>query len=333
MRVYKQMDNTRFLLISLFVFTALALGQEGNNQGTVQKIDSIAVVKKDSVKTVKSFNPAIALSASLVFPGGGQIYTRHYIKAGLYLAAEIGVGLFGYQRYIYASTLKKNADSITAIWKTLKDSVAITRSSLDSTIFDTADVGFQYKLKADSARFEENETRKVLFQSLAWMVGIYYYNVLDALQSAGVLKDSSKKDPTVAGWLSAIPGLGLGQIYNGELSKAGMILMTQLNLAYVTLNYHLSMVDCENAESAVDPKNKPEYSLFYGPQRDRWEYRRTNAFRNRNMFLWYSLAFYFYGILDAVVDAHLHDAPLKMKLEPDLAPQSKEIGLKATFSF
>jgi hypothetical protein len=34
-----------------------------------------------------------------------------------------------------------------------------------------------------------------------------------------------------------------------------------------------------------------------------------------------------------VVDAHLHDAPLKMKLEPDLAPQSKEIGLKATFSF
>jgi hypothetical protein len=93
------------------------------------------------------------------------------------------------------------------------------------------------------------------------------------------------------------------------------------------------MVDCENAEASVDPKNKPEYSLFYGPQRDRWEYRRTNAFRNRNMFLWYSLAFYFYGILDAVVDAHLHDAPLKMKLEPDLAPQSKEIGLKATFSF
>lgn len=327
------MDSIRFFLISLFVFTALALGQEGNEQGRVQKSDSLTVVKKDSVKTVKSYNPAIALTASVLLPGAGQVYTGHYIKAGLFFVSEIGVGLFGYQRYIYASALKKNTDSITAIWKTLKDSVAITRSPSDSTKNDTTDVGFFWKLKADSARFEENDTRNVLLQSFAWMVGIYYYNVLDALQCAGVLKDSSKKDPAVAGWLSAIPGLGLGQIYNGELSKAGMILMTQLNLAYVAFNYHMSMIECEHAEASVDPNNKPEYSLFYGPQRDRWEYRRTNAFRNRNMFLWYSLAFYFYGILDAVVDAHLHDAPLKMKLEPDLTPQSKEIGLKATFAF
>jgi hypothetical protein len=327
------MDNIRFFLIVLSVFTALALGQEGNYQGPIQKSDSSAVEKKDSVKTVKSFSPAIALSASLLFPGGGQIYTRHYIKAGLYLAAEIGVGLFGYQRYIYASTLKKNADSIAGIWKTLKDSVAISRSSIDSTTFDTTLVGFQYKLKADSARFEENDMRNILYQSLVWMAGIYYYNVLDALQNAGVLKDSSKKNPAVAGWLSAIPGLGLGQIYNGELSKAGMILMTQFSLAYVVFNYQMSMAACEKAEASVNPNNKLEYSLFYGPQRDKWEYRRTTAFRNRNMFLWYSLAFYFYGILDAVVDAHLHDAPLKMKLEPDLSPQSKEIGLKATFAF
>jgi TM2 domain-containing membrane protein YozV len=327
------MDSIRFFLISLFVFAALALGQEVNEQGRIQKSDSSTIVKKDSVKTVKSYNPSLALAASLVIPGAGQVYTGHYIKAGLFFVSEIGVGLFGYQRYLYTVALKKNADSITAIWKTLKDSVAIARSPIDSTKNDTTDVGFFWKLKADSARYEENDTRNVLFQSLAWMVGIYYYNVLDALQCAGVLRDSSKKNPTVAGWLAAIPGLGLGQIYNGELSKAGMILMTQLNLAYVAFNYHMSMVECEHAEASVDPNNKPEYSLFYGPQRDRWEYRRTNAFRNRNMFLWYSLAFYFYGILDAVVDAHLHDAPLKMKLEPDLTPQSKEIGLKATFAF
>jgi TM2 domain-containing membrane protein YozV len=327
------MDSIRFFLISLFVFAALALGQEVNEQGRIQKSDSLTVVKKESVKTVKSYSPGLALAASLVIPGAGQVYTGHYIKAGLFFVSEIGVGLFGYQRYIYASALKKNADSITAIWKTLKDSVAIAKSPLDSTKNDTTDVGFFWKLKADSARFEENDTRNVLFQSLAWMAGIYYYNVLDALQCAGVLRDSSKKNPTVAGWLSAIPGLGLGQIYNGELSKAGMILMTQLNLAYVAFNYQMSMVECEHTEASVDPNNKPEYSLFSGPQRDRWEYRRSNAFRNRNMFLWYSLAFYFYGILDAVVDAHLHDAPLKMKLEPDLSPQSKEIGLKATFTF
>jgi TM2 domain-containing membrane protein YozV len=318
--------------MSLLIFSALALGQEGKD-GRIQRNDSLTVVKKDSVKTVKSYSPGLALAASLVIPGAGQVYTGHYIKAGLFFISEIGVGLFGYQRYLYTVALKKNADSISALWNSVKDSIAVKRSVLDTTKYDTTDVGFFYKLQSDSAHFEETDTRNVLYQSLAWMAGIYYYNILDALQCAGVLRDSSKKNPAVAGWLSAIPGLGLGQIYNGELSKAGMILMTQLNLAYVAFNYHMSMVACEKAEASVDPNNKPEYSLFYGPQRDRWEYRRTTSFRNRNMFLWYSLAFYFYGILDAVVDAHLHDAPLKMKLEPDLAPQSKEIGLKATFTF
>jgi TM2 domain-containing membrane protein YozV len=326
------MDSFRFLLI-FFVFAGLALGQGQKDPGRIQKSDSTAVVKKDSIKTAKAFNPGIALAASLAVPGAGQAYTGHYIKAGLFFVSEIGVGLFGYQRYLYTKALKKDADSISVIWNSFKDLILIQKSPLDTTKYDTIDVGFFYKLKADSARYEEKETRDVLNQSFGWMLGIYYFNIMDALQSAGVLRDNSKKNPAVAGWLSAIPGLGLGQIYNGELSKAGMILMVQLNLAYTVLNYHLRMVDCEKAEAAVDPNDRLRYNLFAGPQRDRWEYRRNNAFRNRNMFLWYSLAFYFYGILDAVVDAHLHDAPLRMKLEPDLVPQSKEIGLRATFSF
>jgi hypothetical protein len=188
------MDSIRFFLISLFVFAALALGQEVNEQGRIQKSDSITFVKKDSVKTVKSYSPGLALAASLVIPGAGQIYTRHYIKAGLFFVSEIGVGLFGYQRYIYRVALRKNADIYADSAAMFKDLVTITKSSLDSTIFDTTDVGFKYKLKADSARFEENDTRNVLFQSLSWMLGIYYYNVLDALQSAGVLRDNSKKN-------------------------------------------------------------------------------------------------------------------------------------------
>jgi hypothetical protein len=51
------------------------------------------------------------------------------------------------------------------------------------------------------------------------------------------------------------------------------------------------------------------------------------------MYLWYSILFYFYGILDAVVDAHLHDAGAKMKLEPDLVPQNKQVGLTLTVPF
>lgn len=328
------MERFRYFVISSIILTSLAFGQGESQDSAVQTRDSSKAEKKDAIKPEKSYNPAIALTASLLFPGGGQIYTRHYIKAGVYLFSEIGVGLFGYQRYVTAQALKKNADGIAEIAAGYKkDSVTITRSFLDTAKYDTNYVGFYWKLKADSARFEEKETRYVVYQSLAWMAGIYYYNLLDALQSAGFLRDDSKKNPAVAAWLSAIPALGLGQVYNGELSKAGMIFMVQFNLGYLAYNYHRLMVECENYEASMDPNNKGPYGLFAGAQRDKWESRRNNAFRNRNMYLWYSLMFYFYGIFDAVVDAHLHDSPQKMRLEPDLVPQEKRVGLKATIPF
>ena len=109
--------------------------------------------------------------------------------------------------------------------------------------------------------------------------------------------------------------------------------MIQMDLAYVAINYHLIMKDCEKYEAAIDPRNADQYNLFKGPQLDKWESRRTTAFRNRNMWMWYSFAFYLYGIFDAVVDANLHDARVKMKLEPDLNPQTKEIGLHASMNF
>ena len=48
-----------------------------------------------------------------------------------------------------------------------------------------------------------------------------------------------------------------------------------------------------------------------------WTSKYNDAFHNRNTYLWYSLGCWLYGIVDAVVDAHLHDASTKMKLEPE----------------
>jgi hypothetical protein len=322
------MKRFRFLLVFMCGFASLVFSQQGGGApGRSSEGDSNAIAKKELPQVSKSYSLGIALPASLVFPGGGQIYTRHYVKAGLFIASEVGVGLFWYQRYVQASWLRHNADSIASVAALHRNWV---RASGDSTASDTA---FFYKLKADSADMERKELQNVVFQSLAWMAGIYYYNVLDALQCTNLFKSDTKKNPATAMWLSAIPGLGLGQIYNGELSKAGMILMVQANMAYLAINYHLIMRDCEKYEAAIDPNNTDQYGLFTGPQRDKWEYRRTTAFRNRNTWLWYSLAFYLYGIFDAAVDAHLHDARVKMKLEPDLNPQTKELGLKATVGF
>jgi hypothetical protein len=246
----------------------------------------------------------------------------------LFLLAEAGVGLFGYQRYIWEKDLEHNADSVSNLAARLGSTQVV-----DTVKNDTTYPGIAFRLEADRGRFDAKETRYVVYQSISWMAGIYYYNILDALHATGVFKNDSKKSPAVAGWLSAIPGLGLGQFYNGETSKAGMILMTQFNLGYLAFNYNHLMRECENYELSF-ARGTPEYSVFAakGFQND-WENRRKNAFRNRNMYLWYSLMFYFYGVLDAVVDAHLHDAGVKMRLEPDLVPQNKQVGMTMTVPF
>jgi hypothetical protein len=112
--------------------------------------------------------------------------------------------------------------------------------------------------------------------------------------------------------------------------------MTQFNLGFLAFNSQQLMHQCEIYEVAAgkDGPHSPLYLTYAakGLNND-WENRRKNAFRNRNMYLWYSLMFYFYGVLDAVVDAHLHDAGAKMKLEPDLVPQNKQVGMTMTMPF
>ena len=256
------------------------------------------------------------------------MYTRHYVKAGLFMVAEGGVGLFGYQRYIWEKGLEHNADSV-------RDLAARNagRYVIDTVKADTSYPGIAFQLEADRDRFDAKASRYVVYQSISWMAGIYYYSVLDALHASGLFKNDSKKSPGTAGWLSAIPAPGLGQFYNGETGKAGMIFMTQFNLGYLAYNYQMLMRDCEKYELSIAP-GTAQYSVYAanGVNND-WENRRKEAFRNRNMYLWYSLMFYFYGVLDAVVDAHLHDAGLKMKLEPDLVPQNKQVGMTMTVPF
>jgi TM2 domain-containing membrane protein YozV len=309
------------------MLASLGFAQQGDTASRIGQDDSTAIAKRELGQSPKPKNAGITLAASLVIPGGGQIYTGHYVMGGLFFATEAILGLYVYNRYLVTAALKHNADSTGAFWAPYRNWV---RKAGDTTGIDSAFFG---KLEADSADMEKKEQQNVLYQSIAWMVGVYYYNVLDALQGTNLFKSDSKKDPVTAAWLSAIPGLGLGQMYNGELSKAGMIFMIQMDLAYVAINYHLIMRDCEKYEAAIDPNNADQYNLFKGPQLDKWESRRTEAFRNRNMWMWYSVAFYLYGIFDAVVDANLHDARVKMKLEPDLNPQTKEIGLHASMNF
>ncbi len=323
-----QMERFRFTIL-VFIFAITALCANTPLTDSIQGGRTVALQEKDSLKTrILPYSPAIALTSSIVIPGAGQVYTHQYLKAGLFLVAEVGVGLFGYQRYIWEQGLNHEADSFEILASKNNGKMVI-----DSVKKDTLFPGISYQLLADKDRYDAKETRFVVNQCISWGLGIYYYNVMDALHATKLFHDDLKRDPAVAGWLSAIPALGLGQLYNGELSKAGMIFMTQFNLGYLAVNYHLLMRDCENYELSMqsDPHTRAAFNAN-GLNND-WENRRKNAFRNRNMYIWYSILFYIYGVLDAVVDAHLHDAGVKMKLEPDLVPINKQVGMTMTMPF
>jgi len=319
-------------MLTILFFSSFGFCEEDSIK-THTDSSAITVVQPDSSRVLKHlFDPKVAAISSLI-PGGGQVYTKHYIKAGIFVAAEIGVGLLGYQRYIWQKDLRHAADSVSGLAKQYADSVQ--HDSAQGKAIDTLyrNQGIDYQLEADRDRYDEKAAFNVVEQCVAWAIGIYYYNIMDAIHATEFFKDDNKRNPMRAGLLSAIPGLGLGQIYNGELSKAGMILMTQLNMGLIAFNYQRIMTDCENYEAAIyvnTPKGNEFTAKGYS---DDWESRRQDAFKNRNMWIWYSLGFYFYSIFDAIVDAHLHDANVKMKLEPDLVPQSKLIGLSLTMPF
>ncbi len=91
--------------------------------------------------------------------------------------------------------------------------------------------------------------------------------------------DSTKiKDPSLAWKLGFIPGIG--QIYNGKWVKAGLLLSAQY---YALDNYN--------------------------------RLRNAGNISKRNTYAWWLIGLYFYGILDAYVDAQLSTFPVKKEIK------------------
>ncbi|MDO5577584.1 MAG: DUF5683 domain-containing protein [Fibrobacter sp.] len=291
-------------------------------------------INLDTKPAVKLYNPLWAGLGSAIIPGAGQVYTKKYFKAGTFVALEaITASVAGYQYKTY----RKARNSYTDLMSGLGD---IERP------FDRACQMEDALLKYGEAR----EAKITMYNTLSWMIGGYVFNVLDAVNSTNFFKNNETRNPHVAGWLAAIPGLGLGHIYNGSYSKAGLVIMTQISLGFVAYNKHKLMREAEDHisrfikmekslkdENAV---NKPDSvtkvlmeNVLKENYRDEWESRQNSAFRSRNSYLWYSLFFYLYGIVDVVVDAHLHDYKEKMKLYPDLMPTDDGIHLQINYNF
>jgi hypothetical protein len=298
------MNYSNINRILLFCVAILALSAEASDDTT------------SSGKSSREINPATVIISSGIIPGSGQLLNRRFLKAGTFIALEA---------FTVSSAVFWNSNAQSRVEEYHKILSSITPK-------DSSFVRAEKLEEAHGKKFQTLEAEYKRYNALTWAGGIYLYNLFDAFDLTGLYKDNGKRNPGLAFGLAAIPGLGLGQIYNGSYSKAGLFIMTQVSLGMLAYNNHRLMRIAEQNFTRISDTTMtlPLIKSEYTPD---WDGRRQTAMRNRNMFLWYSIFNYVIGMLDAVVDAHLHDYNEKMKIEPDLVPSESGTGLNLKLSF
>ena len=116
----------------------------------------------------------------------------------------------------------------------------------------------------------------------------------------------SIKSPKNAALSSIIPGGG--QLYNGKKFKASLILAGEI-LAIV--NWHNN----SQLYSSYDDANNVEYPL-----------PKYRYLEKRNKYVWRIGFIYIYGLIDAIVDAHLH--PFEDVMAEELGNNQNSVEIK-----
>jgi hypothetical protein len=310
----------------VFIFCAGALWpQVKDTMNDSLRTDSLSILETETWQqdSVQKFNPFISGTASLILPGLGQVYTRHYVKAGFFVALEASLALM------------TNFWRQTAVLRDAEEKKWTTRAESDTGFNKAKDREESYL-----SRHGAVDARLSMYSFFAWTAGGYVFNVLDAVGSSNVFRNSKPKSPGTAALLAAIPGLGLGQWYNGSISKAGMVMMGQISLGLMAYNSQRLMKRAENnylrlTDPDADTLTKQVAMAYsgYTTYPLMWSSTRSRAFINRNMYLWYSVFFYGYSVFDAVVDAYLHEYSEKMKIKPDLVIGNRQVFLTLQTTF
>jgi len=318
-----------FRLIASLLICVLFLGGLASAEGIVSgksgiaEIDSLPVHEWD-VKTPNRSLPKIMAMGLL--PGGAQFYTGHNVRGGFLLGLELGLAY----EVFYNKPLQQRKRMEDA--QPYRDSAAdYTRRMLESFSPDSI-AGWQKKRDYHAGRVRFFNDKKLAEEDLrrselAWLVGLHVYGLFDAY---GIWKNNQghnteKRDIRSAVWRAALVP-GLGQIYNEEYGKAGLLYMAIIGCV-ASLDSRQQMVDyyVKRHRAAVAEGNTTEKTTA---AEDLVFFRKK-----RNQYIWGLALFYIYSIADAAVDATLSDfdSPIYWTLAPDL--QSQGIQAVAGFHF
>ncbi len=115
-------------------------------------------------------------------------------------------------------------------------------------------------------------------------------------------EEERSKNPKVAFYFSLIPGMG--QVYNGKLLKSAIVIGLEI-AAYNAWN-----------------ENKDFYNNF----KDTYPLPKHRYLEKRNKYAWWIGFIYVYGMIDAVVDAHLYQFEnlMESQLESEKKGKNKD---------
>jgi len=178
-----------------------------------------------------------------------------------------------------------------------------------------------------SAEFETEKQRIDWVNWSGWFVGIYTWNIIDAIGCSNQFKGAENPSPKRAAWLSAIPFSGAGQFYNGQFFKGAMFSTVQLGCMYSAINFQRVMNNAERIDNELSSMPDSAYKrLDYGTRQE-WKSKAESARESRTMFMWYGVVFYLYGLADAAVDAHFHGFEKRFQITPAVDPAEGKISL------
>jgi len=293
----------------LLVFSALCFAQEAQHNTGVLAIDTLKRFDWD-IDTENNSLPLVLLT-SLVFPGGGQFYTGHYVRGGFLFAFE-GALIYeaGFNKFRQNREFNKNI-------RGYRDSVNFYRDLLTAHADSSDTLIWQLRKKTHDRILLKERNKKKASRDLwnsewAWLAGLHIYGMFDAY---GIWRNNNGHSSethyaTSALWRAAVfPGWG--QIYNNEYGKAGMLYMGLFGsaISYYSrqkmVEYHLEVRrQAKRDEDYVGVAAATEDILFFR--------------KKRNQYVWAIALFYIYSMADAAVDAMLHDfdSPAYFVMQP-----------------
>jgi hypothetical protein len=290
----------------ILLFFAFAFAQ--NNTG-VAAIDTLPIYDWDIKTERNSLGATIGLS--LIFPGGGQFYTEHYVRGGFLFAFE---GALFYETFFNKfrqnREFNKNLDIFKDSVSLYQNLLALYKDSSDTSSWKMREK--MHKRILSKERSKKRASRDLWTSEFAWLAGLHVYGLFDAY---GIWKNNQEHSTETHSALSAlwrailIPGWG--QLYNHEYGKAGLLYMGLFGSAVSywsrqeMVKFHLENLRQARADGDLQTIEAANEDVLF--------------FRKKiNQYIWAISLFYIYSLADAAVDAMLHnfDSPAFFVMRP-----------------